>query len=145
MKSFKKISEIAKKLNLNRSYLYKIFKEETDYSLKDYLIQIRMEKSADLLTRTTFHISEIANAVGFPDALAFQQGFQKTFPDKAQAITEKHNNKTKSVRYFLPNVFYDTKIPQNVSKIDHLVTDSGISEDAKEKFGQLTDIMVADE
>ena len=39
-----KISEIAKKLNLNRSYLYKIFKEETDYSLKDYLIQIRMEK-----------------------------------------------------------------------------------------------------
>ncbi|WP_288588858.1 AraC family transcriptional regulator [uncultured Streptococcus sp.] len=74
-----KISEIAKKLNLNRSYLYKIFKEETDYSLKDYLIQIRMEKSADLLTRTTFHISEIANAVGFPDALAFSKAFKKHF------------------------------------------------------------------
>ena len=38
--------------------------------------------------------------------------------------------------------FYDF---YNVSKIDHLVTDSSISEDAKEKFGQLTDIMVADE
>lgn len=74
-----KISEIAKKLNLNRSYLYKIFKEETDYSLKDYLIQIRMEKSADLLTRTTFHISEIANVVGFPDALAFSKAFKKHF------------------------------------------------------------------
>ena len=74
-----KISEIAKKLNLNRSSLYKIFKEETDYSLKDYLIQIRMEKSADLLTRTTFHISEIANAVGFPDALAFSKAFKKHF------------------------------------------------------------------
>lgn len=74
-----KISDIAKKLNLNRSYLYKIFKEETDYSLKDYLIQIRMEKSADLLTRTTFHISEIANAVGFPDALAFSKAFKKHF------------------------------------------------------------------
>ena len=74
-----KISDIAKKLNLNRSYLYKIFKEETGYSLKDYLIQIRMEKSADLLTRTTFHISEIANAVGFPDALAFSKAFKKHF------------------------------------------------------------------
>lgn len=74
-----KISEIAKKLNLNRSYLYKIFKEETDYSLKDYLIQIRMEKSVDLLTSTTFHISEIANAVGFPDALAFSKAFKKHF------------------------------------------------------------------
>lgn len=74
-----KVSQIAKKLNLNRSYLYKIFKEETGYSLKDYLIQIRMEKSADLLTSTTFHISEIANAVGFPDALAFSKAFKKHF------------------------------------------------------------------
>ncbi|CDO17469.1 AraC-like ligand binding domain protein [Streptococcus gallolyticus] len=74
-----KISEIAKKLNLNRSYLYKIFKEETGYSLKDYLIQIRMEKSADLLTSTTFHISEIANAIGFPDALTFSKAFKKHF------------------------------------------------------------------
>ncbi len=38
--------------------------------------------------------------------------------------------------------FYDF---YNVSKIDHLVTDSGISEDAKEKFGQLTDIMTAED
>lgn len=74
-----KVSQIAKKLNLNRSYLYKIFKEETGYSLKDYLIQIRMEKSADLLTSTTFHISEIANAIGFPDALTFSKAFKKHF------------------------------------------------------------------
>ncbi len=74
-----KVSQIAKKLNLNRSYLYKIFKEETGYSIKDYLGQIRMEKSADLLTSTTFHISEIANAVGFPDALAFSKAFKKHF------------------------------------------------------------------
>jgi AraC-like DNA-binding protein len=74
-----KVSQIAKKLNLNRSYLYKIFKEETGYSIKDYLCQIRMEKSADLLINTTFHISEVANAVGFPDALAFSKAFKKHF------------------------------------------------------------------
>lgn len=74
-----KVSQIAKKLNLNRSYLYKIFKEETGYSIKDYLGQIRMEKSADLLINTTFHISEVANAVGFTDALAFSKAFKKHF------------------------------------------------------------------
>ena len=74
-----KVSQIAKKLNLNRSYLYKIFKEETGYSIKDYLGQIRMEKSADLLTSTDFHISHIANAVGFTDALAFSKAFKKHF------------------------------------------------------------------
>ncbi len=74
-----KVNEIADKLNLNRSYLYKIFKEETGYSIKDYLSQIRMEKSADLLTSTDFHISEVANAVGFTDALAFSKAFKKHF------------------------------------------------------------------
>ena len=38
--------------------------------------------------------------------------------------------------------FYDF---YQISKIDHLVTDADLSEEAKEKFGQLTDIMVADE
>ena len=70
-----KVGEIADKLNLNRSYLYKIFKEETGYAIKDYIVQVRMEKSADLLTNTTFHISEVANAVGFTDALAFSKAF----------------------------------------------------------------------
>lgn len=74
-----KVGEIADKLNLNRSYLYKIFKEETGYSIKDYIVQVRMEKSADLLTNTTFHISEVANAVGFTDGLAFSKAFKKYF------------------------------------------------------------------
>lgn len=74
-----KVGEIADKLNLNRSYLYKIFKEETGYAIKDYIVQVRMEKSADLLTNTTFHISEVANAIGFTDALAFSKAFKKYF------------------------------------------------------------------
>ena len=73
------MGEIADKLNLNRSYLYKIFKEETGYSIKDYIVQVRMEKSADLLTNTTFHISEVANVVGFTDSLAFSKAFKKHF------------------------------------------------------------------
>lgn len=74
-----KVGEIADKLNLNRSYLYKIFKEETGYAIKDYIVQVRMEKSADLLTNTTFHISEVANAVGFTDGLTFSKAFKKYF------------------------------------------------------------------
>lgn len=74
-----KVEEIANKLNLNRSYLYKIFKEETGYSIKEYIIRIRMEKSAELLLTNNFYISEVGNSVGFTDALAFSKTFKKYF------------------------------------------------------------------
>lgn len=74
-----KVSEIAKKLNLNRSYLYKIFKERTGYSIKEYLLKVRMEKGASLLKKTNLTITEIAHSVGFTDVLAFSKVFKKYF------------------------------------------------------------------
>ena len=44
-----KIQEIADKLSLNRSYLYKIFKDYTGYSIKDYILHVKLEKSKELL------------------------------------------------------------------------------------------------
>lgn len=74
-----KVSEIAKKLNLNRSYLYKIFKERTGYSIKEYLLKVRMEKGASLLKKPNLTITEIAHSVGFTDVLAFSKVFKKYF------------------------------------------------------------------
>lgn len=74
-----KVSEIAQKLNLNRSYLYKIFKEKTGYSIKEYLLQVRMERGANLLRQTNLAITEIARSVGFSDVLTFSKVFKKYF------------------------------------------------------------------
>lgn len=74
-----KVCDIADQLNLNRSYLYKIFKEETGSSLKEYILHVKMDKSLELLANPQFNISEIARSVGFPDPLAFSKSFKKVF------------------------------------------------------------------
>lgn len=74
-----KITDIAEKLSLNRSYLYTIFKQQTGYSLKKYLIHIRMQKSLDLLKNPDISIAEISNSVGYTDPLTFSSAFKKYY------------------------------------------------------------------
>lgn len=85
-----RIADIAKKLNLNRSYLYKIFKEQTGYSIKEYILQVKMEKSSDLLRNPRFTISEVANSVGFSDSLAFSKTFKKYYGDNPTCYRKSH-------------------------------------------------------
>jgi len=87
-----RVGDIAQKLNLNRSYFYKIFKEYTGYSIKDYILKIKMEKSADLLLNPEFSIFEVSNSVGFSDSLAFSKSFKKYFKLSPSDYRLKHNN-----------------------------------------------------
>ena len=73
------VNEIAKELNLSRSYLYKLFKEQTGYALKDYILKVKLEKSQQLLANPRFSITEIASMVGFTDSLAFSKRFKKQY------------------------------------------------------------------
>lgn len=74
-----KVSEIANKLSLNRSYLYKIFKKETGYSIKDYILQVKMNRSCELLLHPDLSITEVAFSVGYVDPLAFSSVFKHYF------------------------------------------------------------------
>lgn len=72
-----KVQDIAQMLNLNRSYLYRIFKEETGLSLKDYIMQVRINKACDLLRTSSLSIHHIASSIGYSDALNFSKIFKK--------------------------------------------------------------------
>lgn len=85
-----RVSAIADKMNLNRSYLYKIFKEQTGYSIKDYILQVRMEKSSKLLQNPALSITEIAHSVGFSDPLAFSKIFKKYFQISPSQYRKSH-------------------------------------------------------
>ncbi|MFC3928532.1 AraC family ligand binding domain-containing protein [Streptococcus caprae] len=74
-----KITDIANKLALSRSYLYRIFKEKTGFSLKDYLLKIKMNRSIELLSDPKLSISEVANSVGYTDSLIFSKVFKQYF------------------------------------------------------------------
>lgn len=71
-----KVNEIADHLALSRSYLYKIFKQETGYSIKDYIVQVKMNHACQLLVHPELSITEIAHSVGYFDPLAFSNAFK---------------------------------------------------------------------
>lgn len=74
-----KVSEIADKLAISRSYLYKIFKQETGYSIKDYMLSIKMNRSCQLLLHPNLSIAEVAYSIGYQDPLNFSRTFKNFF------------------------------------------------------------------
>lgn len=76
------IQDIASQLNVNRTYLTRIFKEYTSMSPKQYLQEIRMKRASQLLENTKESVKVIAYSVGFKDPLYFSKAF-KEFYDKS--------------------------------------------------------------
>lgn len=70
------IQDIADTLNLERTYLYRLFKNKTGFSMQEYLIDYRIRKACDLLRKTTLLISDIARSVGYEDSLYFSKLFK---------------------------------------------------------------------
>lgn len=60
-----KVQEIADYLNLNRSYLARLFKQDTGISLKQYLSHLRIENAKELLTKTESPVNVIVCSIGF--------------------------------------------------------------------------------
>lgn len=78
----KKISleQIAKNMYLSPVYISKIFKEETDESPINYLIKIRLEKAASILSKDdSSSIKSIAYQVGYDDVYHFSKLFKKYY------------------------------------------------------------------
>ncbi|OGF46739.1 MAG: hypothetical protein A2231_00750 [Candidatus Firestonebacteria bacterium RIFOXYA2_FULL_40_8] len=71
------LEDIAFTVRLSPNYLAKIFKLETNMTLIDYVIKVRIEKAKELLRNVKLNISEVANMVGYADVPYFCQSFKK--------------------------------------------------------------------
>ena len=71
------ISDVAAYLQVDRSYLFRLFKEETGKSLQEYLIEFRLRKACELLRTTSYSIGAVACSVGYADPLYFTRLFHK--------------------------------------------------------------------
>ncbi|MCC3372260.1 response regulator [Cohnella sp. REN36] len=69
--------QIAEELYITPNYLSRIFKQETGKSFSDYLSSKRIEKSCELLTKSTLKIYQIGEAIGYPNPRYFSEWFQK--------------------------------------------------------------------
>ncbi|WP_207649461.1 helix-turn-helix domain-containing protein [Anaeromicropila populeti] len=72
------VSEIAKQLGYHEKYLSAVFKSVTGISLKQYLIQKRMEYAKNELADSSISIAQISNTLGFSDSHNFSHAFKKS-------------------------------------------------------------------
>ena len=89
-----KVSDVADYIGINRAYLTAIFKKKMYMSPQEYLMQVRMTKSQELLRKTDVPIYVIAKEVGYDDQLAFSKMFfSKMFKKKYGLSPEQYRKK----------------------------------------------------
>jgi AraC-like DNA-binding protein len=72
-----KISDVAKYLSIDRTYLYKLFITYKEVSPQQYLINYRLKVAQKMLKETDLSVTEIAYSCGFKDAPSFNKHFKK--------------------------------------------------------------------
>ena len=70
------VDDIASNVYLSKSYLSRIFKEETGVGLTAYINKIRIEKSKDLLKDMSLSLTDISEMVGFEEQSYFTKVFK---------------------------------------------------------------------
>lgn len=75
------ISDIV---NLSSTYFSSLFKKETGIGFLEYLRELRINKSKELLVTTTLNIKEISKKVGYHDSKHFSKCFKKQLGLKPQ-------------------------------------------------------------
>ncbi len=89
-----KVSHIANYFGYNEKYLTTFFKQRAGISLKQYILQIKMERAKANLSETTEPVSQIAFRLGFSDAHNFSNSFRKVTglsPSEYRDSYNRHN------------------------------------------------------
>jgi len=72
-----RLESLAERLNYSVSHISAVFKSETNYSLVEYVMQLRMKKAVALLKSTNVPLKEIAASVGYTDVHYFNRLFKR--------------------------------------------------------------------
>lgn len=72
-----KVSQIADHFGYNEKYLSHLFSQKSDMSIKQYMLQQKMDLAKFLLTDTNSNISEISLQLGYKDCHSFMKSFKK--------------------------------------------------------------------
>jgi AraC-like DNA-binding protein len=71
------VSQLARHLGLDRSYLCYLFKQIVKLSPQEFIIRFRIEKSRELMRDPRLSISDIARSVGYEHPLTFSKAFRR--------------------------------------------------------------------
>ncbi len=74
-----KVSDIARYIGINRSYLTSIFKKELQVSPQEYLVNYRLRIAAELIKTTNLSIQDISAQAGYDNPFNFSKMFKITY------------------------------------------------------------------
>ena len=89
---YRKLSrtEVADHVHLNPEYFSRLFHKRTGLSFKEYVIQEKMEKAAELLIGTHLSIGVIASKIEFESVSHFSQSFKNKYELSPQDFRKKY-------------------------------------------------------
>ena len=76
--------QLAEVVHLNSDYLNRLFKKETGLTLKEYVVQQKMQEARSLLRTTSLPISFIAAKVGYSNFSHFSNSYKKMYDRSPQ-------------------------------------------------------------
>lgn len=69
------VAEIARTVGIDRTYLYRIFRQQVGQSPKKYLTEFRLRMAAEMLVDTDLPVTEVALSCGFKEASLLDRQF----------------------------------------------------------------------
>jgi len=96
------LTELADDLHLTRGYLVRRFKAATGLPPMAYLSRLRVESAAVLLLHTDRSITQIGEAVGWPDANYFARRFKAHYGLSASAYRARFSHNSVRLRTWQP-------------------------------------------
>jgi YesN/AraC family two-component response regulator len=87
------LADIAQKFYISKSYLSRIYKEVTGFTVNEYINVIRTKKAQQMLESTEYSITQIAELIGYDSITYFEKVFKKYIelsPLKYRKKLERH-------------------------------------------------------
>ena len=73
------VETLAEQVGLSRVHIYRKLKELTNLSARDFIKNIRLKQSAELLIQKNLSISDVAYATGFTTLSHFSSSFKELY------------------------------------------------------------------
>jgi AraC-like DNA-binding protein len=73
------ITELARRIGLNRTKLKESFRRIVGFTIYDYIVRLRLERAAEMLLTGDYPIAQVAYAVGYEYPANFTAAFKRHF------------------------------------------------------------------
>ncbi len=86
------VESLAERLNVSRSYLYRIFKQELGISPQRAILDFRLDKASMLVDRGGISLTEIALSCGFCDLSHFSKAYKARYHSRPKSAQQKRED-----------------------------------------------------